>query len=106
MPDTTDANDMDREIRANDFKVEAEGLNSGDGRSPEVGTVRLSDLIDRVPDFVPGRGPGWRGPARAAAGRGGRRRREPAARGPGRRRRGSAQRQHPRLTGLAEALAA
>jgi hypothetical protein len=43
MPDTTDANDMDREIGANDFKVEAEALNSGDGRSPEVETVRLHD---------------------------------------------------------------
>jgi hypothetical protein len=70
MPDTTDANDMDREIRANDFKVEAEALNSGDGRSPEVETVRLSDLIERVPDFVPGREPEWRRPSGEEAGRG------------------------------------
>ena len=56
---------MDREIGANDFKVEAEALNSGDGRSPEVETVRLSDLIERVPDFVPGREPEWRRPVNA-----------------------------------------
>lgn len=56
---------MDREIGANEFKVEAEALNSGDGRSPEVETVRLSDLIERVPDFVPGREPEWRRPVNA-----------------------------------------
>src|SRR5690606_36280641 len=37
--DSSPSNDMDREIGANDFKVEAEALNSGDGRSPEVETV-------------------------------------------------------------------
>nr|PZM89470.1 MAG: hypothetical protein DIU77_19085 [Thermocrispum agreste] len=63
--DSSPSNDMDREIGANEFKVEAEALNSGDGRSPEVETVRLSDLIERVPDFVPGREPEWRRPVNA-----------------------------------------
>src|SRR5690606_8452782 len=63
--DSSPSSDMDREIGANVFKGEAADLHSGDGRSPGGAPARLSDLIERVPDFVPGREPEWRRPVNA-----------------------------------------